>query len=164
MIPEELKWFTDKLKEITFEKLFRIVTKLDRALNNTSLILLFKVGEKSILFPGDSQIENWEYILKDRALMKELKSVDVYKVGHHGSLNATPKSLWKAFEKKGGADREDRIITLLSTLSGKHGHEERNTEVPRKTLVVELESRSKLVNTEDLPDDELFQLIEIPLN
>ena len=163
-IPEELKWFTKRLKKITFDRLFRIVTKLDKALNNTSLILLFKVGDKSILFPGDAQIENWEYILKNKSLMNELKSVDVYKVGHHGSLNATPKSLWEAFEKKGDADREDRMISLLSTLSGKHGNEHRGTEVPRKTLVSELEHRTDLLNTEDLSDDELFLLTEIPLN
>ena len=36
-----------------------IVRILDDALNNTSVILLFEVGGKRLLFPGDAQIENW---------------------------------------------------------------------------------------------------------
>ena len=63
---------------------------VDDALNSTSLILLFTVGDTKLLFPGDAQIENWQYALKlsDRSeqIVKKLETVDVYKVGHHGSL------------------------------------------------------------------------------
>ena len=47
--------------------LLRIVRILDDVLNNTSVILLFDVpGTKPLrlLFPGDAQIENWEYAIK----------------------------------------------------------------------------------------------------
>ena len=40
-------------------------------------------------------------------------------------------------------------------MTGKHGHEESNTEVPRRTLVQELEDRSDLHDTRDLGRDEL---------
>ena len=71
-------------------------------MNNTSLILLFEVNGKKLLFPGDAQLENWSYAVKDAddadATRALLADVDVYKVGHHGSLNATPKKLlWEAF-------------------------------------------------------------------
>lgn len=72
---------------------------MDDQLNNTSLILLFSVegdgGTKRMLFGGDAQIENWEYALKladveaNRVLLRD---VDLYKVGHHGSRNATPRT------------------------------------------------------------------------
>ena len=38
---------------------------MDKVLNNTSLILLFHIGETTLLFPGDAQIENWSYALFD---------------------------------------------------------------------------------------------------
>jgi beta-lactamase superfamily II metal-dependent hydrolase len=77
---------------------------MDGALNNTSVILLMQAGKKKFLFPGDAQWEHWEYSLqRDK---KDLKNVDLYKVGHHGSLNATPKTLWKLFAKRG--DRSKR--------------------------------------------------------
>ena len=66
---------------------------LDQAMNNTNLILLFEIGAKKFLFSGDAQIENWTYALKavpDVERVRELVAdVGVYKVGHHGSLNAT---------------------------------------------------------------------------
>ena len=58
-------------------------------------------ARRSLLFPGDAQIENWQYALGQRAgSSKLLASVNVYKVGHHGSLNATPKSLWKPVQEQ----------------------------------------------------------------
>ena len=69
--------------------------------------------------------------------------MDVYKVGHHGSLNATPKkALWEKFRK-----RNRGLRTLLSTMPGKHGSSRSHTEVPRTTLLKELETRSSLQNT-----------------
>ena len=54
---------------------------LDDQMNNTSLILLFEVFGKKLLFPGDAQIENWSYALQDapdaaktRALLAESTS------------------------------------------------------------------------------------------
>jgi hypothetical protein len=118
-------------------------------MNNTSLILLFTIGSKRLLFSGDAQIENWEYALKvakeKKKNVKDLAGVTVYKVGHHGSLNATPKTLWNGFKKKGKG-----LETLLSTKRGKHGHVSSGTEVPRKLLEDALENDSKLHSTLEL--------------
>ncbi len=68
-------------------------------------------------------------------------------MGHHGSLNATPrKLLWERFRKRKGKV----LHTLLSTLPGKHGSTTRNTEVPRRTLLERLEEESQLLNTNNL--------------
>ena len=146
-VPPEARWFRDRLERLNGQQLLEIVRTLDQQMNNTSLILLFEVFGKKLLFPGDAQIENWSYAFEDapdaaktRALLAE---VDVYKVGHHGSLNATPKKgLWEKFRK-----RNKGLRTLLSTMPGKHGSSRSHTEVPRTTLLNELESRSSLQNT-----------------
>jgi hypothetical protein len=146
-VPPEARWFRDRLERLNGQELLEIVRTLDQQMNNTSLILLFEVFGKKLLFPGDAQIENWSYAFEDapdaaktRALLAE---VDVYKVGHHGSLNATPKQgLWEKFRK-----RKKGLRTLLSTMPGKHGSSRSHTEVPRATLLKELETRSSLQNT-----------------
>lgn len=148
-VGRDIHWTRRNLRNIRLGMLKSIVRDLDHAMNNTSLILLFTVGGKSVLFPGDAQIENWEYTLNNQAMMDKLKGVDVYKVGHHGSLNATPKSLWENFANKGDETDADRMTSLLSTLKGKHGHAENNSEVPRKTLVSALKKESHVVDTEE---------------
>jgi len=133
------------------QQLLEIVRSLDSQMNNTSVILLFEVFGKKLLFPGDAQLENWSYALEDAPDAAEVRDlladVDVYKVGHHGSLNATPRTLlWERFKKRKGR----QLQTLLSTLPGKHGHTASNTEVPRRTLLERLETESHLLNTNDL--------------
>ena len=119
----------------------RLVRKLDDALNNTSLVLLLEVGGLSMLFPGDAQIENWQFTLDRLAdepeLKKKLAGIDLYKVGHHGSRNATPRSLHALW-----VDRPDTLpplTALMSTRPDVHGETEA-TAVPRATLVTALET------------------------
>jgi len=150
-MPASARWFRDRLERLTGSQLLEIVRTLDDQLNNTSLILLFEVCGKKLLFPGDAQIENWSYALEDAADAEEtralLRDVDVYKVGHHGSLNATPKkALWERFTRR----KNRRLRTLLSTMPGKHGSARSGTEVPRKPLLQALETESVLRNTETL--------------
>jgi len=135
-----------------------LVSILDDQMNNTSLILLFKYRKKTLLFPGDAQIENWNHCLHDAddgAINRKLSAqTDLYKVGHHGSRNATPKTLWSLFAKKG--DSDGPLQSMMSTRAGKHGDPKGNTEVPRKTLVEELDARSHLFNTQKIPGTQMF--------
>jgi hypothetical protein len=67
--------------------------------NNTSLVLAFEWGEPGsgvvLLFPGDAQVGNWlswrdqTYGKKKIKIDDLLSRVLLYKVGHHGSHNAT---------------------------------------------------------------------------
>ncbi|HEX9670526.1 MAG TPA: MBL fold metallo-hydrolase [Thermoanaerobaculia bacterium] len=144
-IPGTARWLKDHADKMLRQQLLAIVRRMDDALNNTSVILLFEVGKKKLLFPGDAQIENWSFALGKKDVQKLLADVDVYKVGHHGSLNATPKkSLWAKFKKKGKGPNSLR--TFMSTESGHHGTRGK-TEVPRGPLVQELEARSRLTTT-----------------
>lgn len=156
-IPSDARWFRTRLDLIRGQQLLEIVRSLDDQMNNTSIILLFEVFGKKLLFPGDAQIENWSWALQDapdhEATLKLLSQVDVYKVGHHGSLNATPKKLlWGNLKKRGQS--KGKLITLLSTMPGKHGNAKKGTEVPRKPLLQALTRETKLANTNDLHKDE----------
>jgi hypothetical protein len=46
------------------------------------------------------------------------------------------------------AKASGRLLTMISTMKGKHGHMESQTEVPRTTLVKELSKKSDYVTTE----------------
>ena len=164
VLPPHTRWFAERAQSLRGEQLLEIVRALDDQMNNTSVILLFEIGNAKLLFPGDAQIENWSYALGKEQYRKLLRDVTVYKVGHHGSLNATPKSLWKLFDNKcehGG--KNCRFKTFMSTKAGKHGSSQKGTEVPRKKLVDTLESTSELFDSRDISVNDLCRETEIPL-
>jgi hypothetical protein len=72
--------------------------------NNTSLVLAIELTEsgKVLLFCGDAEQENWQTWKNSHADVKDLLSrTVVYKVGHHGSINATnPDMLQKQMTNK----------------------------------------------------------------
>ncbi len=73
----------------------------------------------------------------------------VYKVGHHGSLNATPRTLLRENFHTAHRPADQRLTTILSTMPGKHGSRGHGagTEVPRQNLVDELKHSSDLADT-----------------
>jgi hypothetical protein len=159
-MPPRMRRFVSGAQKIRAGALLEIVRELDTAMNNTSVILLFEVGDTKLLFPGDAQIENWAYALQQPQFQKLLKDVLFYKVGHHGSLNATPRSLWGLFARKRQQAGPGRLRTVLSSKPGKHGSEQSNTEVPRRTLVAELQKESDFFSTQTLTESEICQELE----
>lgn len=161
--PGPVRWLTDRMGRQRLNSLMRVVRILDKVINNTSVILLFDVpGVRPLrlLFPGDAQIENWEYALKvaddKKANLDLLRTVDLYKVGHHGSRNATPRTLYNLWIEPATATRE--MIAVMSTKGGVHG-ESAATAVPRKTLVAALDTRMTLFSTQSLtPQQPFFEL------
>lgn len=161
--PSHTRWFIRQVRNLRAAELLGIVRILDKAMNNTSVIMLFEVGDKKLLFPGDAQIENWEYALSKPEIKKLLRETTLYKVGHHGSRNATPKTLWNEFGKKStNKENPERLKTINSTMAGKHGHT-RETAVPRETLVNELDNFSEYHTTQNIKIDDtsLCEKIEI---
>lgn len=144
--PRASRWFIRRLRGIYAQQLLQLVRMVDSRINNTSLILLFEVGDERLLFPGDAQIEDWDWALNQaknwKSVRSRLRDVTFYKVGHHGSRNATPKSVWEKFRKK------TKLVTVVSTRSGSHG-ESAKTAVPQKALMTAL-GQTKLHNTEKL--------------
>jgi hypothetical protein len=162
--PPYTRWFLKRMKYVRGEQLLSIVRALDKVMNNTSLILLFEVNGKKLLFPGDAQIENWSYALSKPEICRLLSKVDVYKVGHHGSRNATPKTLWNGFKNRSTKSSDKgRLKTFMSTMPGKHGKAVSKTEVPRKTLVEALASESDFHTTQSLKGKNICLTFEMKL-
>lgn len=158
--PAHAAWFIARMRQAYADELLGIVTLLDDVMNNTSIILLFEVEGQKLLFPGDAQLENWSYALHE--YRKLLAGVTVYKVGHHGSLNATPQTLWRIMTENETAAPSAAFRTLLSTKAGVHGGKHgKPTEVPRVPLVEELKLKSKLSTTLDHDDFGEAQVVQL---
>ena len=105
----------------------------DKTLNNQSVVVLFSFGGKNLLFAGDAQWGNWENFLYGGAYgtpghmqltvkaKSILSNIDFYKVGHHGSANATPKDAVAALR--------DGCVGMCSTQPGAYN------QVPRGPLM-----------------------------
>jgi hypothetical protein len=137
--------------------------QLNSFLNNQSLVVFFTFKTKKLLFVGDAQAGNWEHWLyktdkPDKAAsgsisdaaQQILTSLDFYKVGHHGSGNATPKA---AVDMMGIHDH--RFVSMCSTQAGVYGTEDpddpnKGTEVPRGPLVEKLRSESSFVRSDQV--------------
>jgi len=74
---------------------------LDNMTNNTSLVLAIELGGKDVLlFAADAQVGNWlswgdcKWTVEGRTVTGSdlLQRTILYKVGHHGSVNATLKA------------------------------------------------------------------------
>ena len=148
--PPFARWFMERMRRVRGNQLLGIMRALDGVMNNTSVILLFEAGGKKFLFPGDAQIENWSFALSKPEIRELLKDVNLYKVGHHGSRNATPMTLWNLFNNRSDKKQDpNRLKAVLSTMAGKHGRSEA-TAVPRKTLVEALDKYSACFSTQQL--------------
>ena len=79
------------IRQVTRDDDLAAAATLDRAINGTSLMLLFEFGDAVLLFPGDAQWGSWKQALDDPARRSLMERTTFYKVGHHGSHNATPK-------------------------------------------------------------------------
>ena len=61
----------------------------ERSVNNTSLFIVLEVAATGLIFPGDAQEGAWQHVLRIRR--GRCPRAAFYKVGHHGSHNATPR-------------------------------------------------------------------------
>jgi hypothetical protein len=137
--------------------------QLDAFLNNQSLVVLFTLKGKKLLFVGDAQAGNWEHWLfdtdtpdkkasgtMDAVARQVLTSLDFYKVGHHGSGNATPKAAAETMGMEG-----HKFAAMCSTQADVYGTEDpddptKGTEVPRGPLLDKLALESALVRSDQI--------------
>jgi len=159
--PPWARWLIPKLQRARADELKGLVRSMDKELNNTSVILLFEIGDVGLLFPGDAQVESWAYALRKESVRKRLASVELYKVGHHGSLSATPKSLWNLFANRSTAPGDRRLRSVMSTLPNRHGAKRTGNEVPRLALLKALQHDSELTSTHLLPSGKPIKPIEV---
>ncbi len=134
---------------------------LDNHTNNTCLVLAFELspGGKVLLFPADAQVGNWlswqtvQWTLRDLEGQREVTGPQLlgrtvfYKVGHHGSHNATLREL--GLEQMGSKDLT-AFVPVFRAEASKAGWD----EMPFNPLVTRLQERTdgRLVFSDaDLP-------------
>lgn len=132
-----------RLREQMQEGAMDAVRFIDRAANNTSLALRMEIAGKSLLFPGDAELESWEKMKAHCG--DELGRVDFLKASHHGSHNGTPlEQLDALLPRKTKAKQQ----VLVSTKRAVYGTA---NPVPDKALMAELATRAKVTSTDGLP-------------
>jgi beta-lactamase superfamily II metal-dependent hydrolase len=80
---------------------FAAAAKVESAVNGTSLMLMFEIGSGYLLFPGDAQWGTWDAAMKNPKWASLLGKTTFYKIGHHGSHNATPRKFVEGILKPG---------------------------------------------------------------
>ncbi|HYW55313.1 MAG TPA: hypothetical protein VE826_15170, partial [Dongiaceae bacterium] len=122
-----------------------MAAKVDNAVNNQSLVVLFTINGKTLLFPGDAQWGNWDNWLFGTLKVEDttpltatakniLGNLDFYKVGHHGSTNANPINAVEALRQG--------CVAMVSTACTAYGEPSKKSEVPRIRLLEELTKRT----------------------
>lgn len=115
---------------------------LDKAINGTSLMIMFEMGQARLLFTGDAQWGTWSAALEDREWRNLLMETNFLKIGHHGSHNATPVDFVGILR--------DNVAAMVSTR-----HTNRYEDIPRGPLLTELRSKIRCVvrsDSQDVPD------------
>ncbi|BAW04561.1 hypothetical protein [Nocardia seriolae] len=145
-LPLELTQAKDQLKLEELldheDRLLRAAAILENAVNNTSVFFVLDISGTRLLFPGDAQQGAWDHVLADAHNAALLSDLAFYKVGHHGSHNATPREFvetdWKtkgyAMVPFGLVERWARTIpkqSLLNALRNHHHTVIRADEPPR---------------------------------
>lgn len=108
---------------------------LEQAVNNTSLMLVFEIGQAVLFFPGDSQWGTWRLNLDDDRRRELLERTTFYKIGHHGSHNATPVSF---VEHVLGAHNDSSSDVWAAASVTRHG---KFAEIPKRELIETLRER-----------------------
>lgn len=136
--------FTEELKKelanVGSGTEFDLATKLEKSVNGTSLLLMFVIGKAHLLFPGDAQWGTWKAALEDPEWQELLSKTAFYKVGHHGSHNATPVSFVKKHLSK-------KFFGMVSTRDT-----DKWPDIPRGPLLEALRKKSNRIVRSDKRD------------
>lgn len=121
-----------------------LALNLDSNTNNTSLVLAFETGDgQFLLFPGDAQVGNWlswqtvTWTTPSGQLTgpEVLARTRLYKVGHHGSHNATLRD--KGLELMNSGD----LVAMLPV--NRETAKKQRWNMPLPGLLARLEEKTK---------------------
>ena len=113
---------------------------IDRAGNNTSIVLCLTWRGWRLLFPGDAETRSWKTMNK----FEQLKPVHFLKVSHHGSHNGTPSG--KLLDKILPEGEDGPRHAVLSAFPGTY------KSVPHDPTLTELKGRCTLHSVVGKPD------------
>jgi hypothetical protein len=159
------------INDLIYETLGGLALRMDRYINNTSLVLAFRLPNGNVLlFPGDAQGGNWKsWADPDKPLEFEaektnahqlLKSTVFYKVSHHGSHNATPRTY--------GLDLMTHPdLRALVPVDHAIAKQARYGEMPLVAIMETLSTKTggKVLRSDDVPSDHgIFQFSDKKLS
>jgi hypothetical protein len=121
-----------------------LVVAIDKAVNGTSLMLMFEAGTSFLLFPGDAQWGTWQAAMAKDRTREILERTTFLKVGHHGSHNATPMD----FVEEILADGFRGMVCTRKT--------EKFPEIPRLPLLTRLREKGTIVRSDKPGESEEF--------
>ena len=96
---------------ISTHPLLSKVKKTD-ASNNTSILMILQYGEKKIMFTGDTEFEEENYLMSKYST--STLDVDLLKVGHHGSAGSSSDAFLKILSPE--------YATISSGKENRYGH------------------------------------------
>jgi hypothetical protein len=126
-----------------------LAPKLDSHTNNTSLVLAFEIAKSGrvLLFPGDAQVGSWlswenlSWKVKEGKEIRTVTAGDLlqrtvlYKVGHHGSHNATLR------EKGLGLMSSNELVVMIPV--NREMAKKKEWRMPYPSLFSALEEKAK---------------------
>ena len=129
---EPLRVFDQVERDLFKEKLadsMDLAFALEDAVNNSSLVLMFLIGKYGLLMTGDAQWGSWDSWMTGDVGEETFKRVTLFKLGHHGSHNATPRSIINRLP--------ENLTVLVPT------HNTPFPTIPEPDLMTALATRSK---------------------
>jgi hypothetical protein len=157
-------WSWRQIEADWLEAAGEFALQMDNATNNTSLAFALEVGPPGegnvLLFPGDAQVGNWQSWFGKVKVRKEMRGKDMawkvggrtvtaddllrrtvlYKVGHHGSHNATLRA--QGLEKMGPPEGSRDFVAFLPVDEFVARKKAGYGEMPLRSLVKELAIRT----------------------
>lgn len=128
-----------------------VAVALDKAVNGTSLMLILEVAGTVLLFPGDAQWGTWMSVLEDPQWRELLQRVNFYKIGHHGSHNATPRTFVRDLLPMGCCAMASTLVRTIWP------------NIPKKQLLTGLLDKDTEVARSDKPEEatgEAFKVVD----
>ena len=102
-----------------------LLAAVDTTRNNTSIVMRLTHGSARLLLVGDAEEKSWEILKKNGP---SSLVADLIKVGHHGSINASPDFSFKAVMPTKLADNAAVISTDDDRFTGEN-------EVPKDSVL-----------------------------
>lgn len=124
---------------------------IDRAANNTSVVLSIEWRGLRLLFPGDAEQASWTMMSK----LDLLEPVDLLKVGHHGSINGSPEASEIFDQILPAAWPTERFAVMSTCIKTYH-------DVPNEATMNLIKSRCTLLDTRDVADGAAVEVTLTP--
>jgi beta-lactamase superfamily II metal-dependent hydrolase len=155
---EEFKWRRIDMDWVTYAE--QLALDLNQKTNNTSLVLAFELTrsdpKKVLLFTGDAMLGNWQSWEECNWVDGEGNAIDhkallhrtvLYKVGHHGSRNATPS-------KNGLELMTSGDLVAMIPVQEEWANSKMHWEHPAHKLLdkIKTQSRKKVLRTDKIPE------------